>query len=63
MENDQNNNGNKWRTYILIGILILILGACVNAYGSDDNECPLCNGRGYINYKACPNCHGSGTDW
>ena len=63
MENNQNNNGNKWGTYILIGILILILGACANACGGDDDECPLCNGRGYIDYKYCPNCHGSGKDY
>lgn len=47
----------KILTIILSTIFISIL---LSGCDSDDNECGMCNGSGYYQYKTCPACDGSG---
>lgn len=42
--------------FVLI-LAITILAGCGN--GNDD-ECSICNGTGYNQYKTCPACNGTG---
>lgn len=45
------------RRKILSFVLIFVFTTTLLTGCEEDDTCPLCNGRGYIDYKYCLNCN------